>query len=93
MSENWSINELMSAGWTEHDLAWEACCEQMAAALAEGDHAAASHASANALRLAREHFSADDPRLATSIANHSMCVSGQKADARKLLLDEALSAW
>ena len=93
MSENWSINELMSAGWTEHDLAWEACCEQMAAALADGDHAAAANASANALRLAREHFVAGDPRLATSIANQAMCVSGQKADAGKQLLDEAISAW
>ena len=93
MSENWSINELMSAGWTEHDLAWEAHCEQLAAALADGDDATAAQASASALRLAREHFSAGDPRLATSIANQAMCVAGPKAEAGKQLLDEAVTAW
>ena len=83
----------MSAGWTEHDLAWEAHCEQMAAALADGDDAAAAQASASALRLAREHFSTGDPRLATSIANQAMCVAGQKAEAGKKLFDEAIVAW
>lgn len=93
MSENWSINELMSAGWTEHDLAWETCCEQMAAALAAGDDATAAQAAASALRLAREYFSAGDPRLATSIANQAMCIAGDKAEAGKQLFDEAVAAW
>ncbi len=93
MSETWTINELLSAGWTEHDLAWETLCEQMAAALADGDDPAAATASGSALRLAREHFTAGDPRLATAIANQAMCVASQKADAASQLLNDARAAW
>lgn len=93
MSENWTLNELISAGWNEHDLAWEALCEQLAEAVAQADDAAAANASAGALRLAREHFAAGDPRLATAIANQAMCVASQKADTGQKLLNDARAAW
>ena len=93
MSENWSINDLLSAGWTEHDLAWETLCEEMASALGDGNMPAAATASASALLLAREHFSPGDPRLATAMANQAMCVADQKADVGTQLLNEARAAW
>ena len=35
-AERWSATELLAAGWTEADLAWEQTCERALAALAPG---------------------------------------------------------
>ncbi len=93
VSDNWTLKELIAAGWSEQELEWEQTCEDLAIAIAQDDEAAAKTAAASALRLAREHFADGDPRLATAIANQAMCVSASRSETAKQLLDEACQTW
>lgn len=92
--ETWTPAELVKAGWRESDLAWEnaaaACLRHMA-----GGHAdAAMEASALALRLARDSFGPEDPRLGTSLANHGTCLRiAGKDTAVASLVTEAEAVW
>jgi hypothetical protein len=68
---DWSNHELIVAGWARHDLDWEDAAAAHCAALARGsEDEALAHSGACLLR-ARESLAADDPRLATSLANHA----------------------
>jgi len=81
------------AGWSDADSTWEHLQERAAEeALAEGP--AAARLWAEALLLAREQFAHDDPRLATSLANHARALrrGGDDVSARRLF-DEALLVW
>ena len=94
MAETWSSAELLRAGWSEADLEWEGTSAEVIAALGSGDPESAKALSGKALRLAREAFGADDPRLGTSLANHASCLraTGDAAAAGKLLA-EARQVW
>jgi hypothetical protein len=85
---------LARAGWSEADLAWERTQESAAARIAAGNQAAAAELWAAGLRLAREHFAANDPRLAASLTNHAVALrrSGND-DVAGWLLEEALLVW
>lgn len=93
-AESWSTIELLAAGWTEADLAWERETERGAEAVAQGDMARAKEVAGNALQIARESFAATDPRLGTSLANFGVCLylSGD-TDGLASLLDKAVETW
>lgn len=85
---------LQTAGWSEEELAWETCQRQAAAMNTQAEPAKAAELWAQALRLARENFAGNDPRLATSLANHAHALrrAGQSEAARGLF-EEALLVW
>jgi len=94
VAETWSDAELLAAGWRAEDLAWERSAEEVLAALASGDIDAARQAAARGLRLAREHFEADDPRLVASLHGNGVCLKlDGRHDLAARLLDEAAAAW
>ena len=92
--ENWSLQELLNAGWREEDLAWEATAERTADAAAKEDNIGAKDEAGEALRLARATFEPIDPRLGTSLANFGICLSlaGDKQGFSSLI-EKALESW
>jgi len=92
--ENWSVQELLNAGWSEADLAWESTAERMAQAISEKDYVRAKEEAGQALRIARADFEPIDPRLGTSLANYGLCLtlSGDSQGVASLFL-KALEAW
>ncbi len=92
--ESWTFPELISAGWTPEDLEWEGKAEAGMACLATGDDFRAGERFANMVRIANEGFAADDPRLATSLANHgaALVASGQ-AGSSGLSIRDARRIW
>jgi len=93
-AESWSITELLQAGWSEADLAWEEAAERTAEAVARQDVATAKEEAGEALRLARATFASNDPRLGTGLANFGLCLnlSGNGED-NVFLLREGLMVW
>jgi hypothetical protein len=88
----WTVAELLQAGWTETDLAWERHAVATLEALARGESAAAQRHAGAAVSLAREYFTGDDPRLAAALANFAVTLeSGGKHGAE--LLAEAGRIW
>jgi hypothetical protein len=94
VAETWSATELLAAGWSEADLAWEAAAERAADAVARQDYTRAKDAAGQALQIARAEFEPIDPRLGTSLANYGMCLhlSGDSAGVAHLYR-EALEVW
>ena len=66
---NATLTAARAAGWSSADLCWEQTQEAAARRCIAGDAAAAARRWRRALRLARRHFPADDPRLACALAN------------------------
>ena len=89
-----ALEALIRAGWAETDLAWETRQAEAAEHDASGRHDAAAALWAEGLRLAREAFAGNDPRLAASLANqaHGLRRAGRDQAARGLF-EEALLAW
>jgi hypothetical protein len=79
--------------WTSADRDWEVLQVAAAEAFAANDLASAAASWGAALRIARAHFEPDDPRLATSLANHAAGLrqKGEPVPAR--LWEEALEIW
>jgi hypothetical protein len=94
VAERWSVQELLDAGWSEADLAWEAAAERAAEAVAAKDLALAKEEAGKALRLARASFEPIDPRLGTSFANFGVCLAlaGDNSGSDRLFAD-ALDVW
>ncbi len=92
--EAWNAQELLNAGWSEADLAWESTAERMAEAISEKDYVRAKEEAGHALRIARADFEPIDPRLGTSLANYGLCLSlsGDNQGGAPLFL-KALEAW
>jgi hypothetical protein len=92
--ENWSVQELLNAGWSEADLAWESTAERMAEAVSQNDYVRAKEEAGQALRIARADFEPIDPRLGTSLANYGLCLSlsGDGQGVASLVL-KAVEAW
>jgi hypothetical protein len=92
--ENWSIQELLQAGWSEADLAWETTAERTAEAVAREDPTMAKDAAGDALQLARANFPSNDPRLGTSLANYGVCLSlSGQSEGSMFLWREGLNVW
>ena len=94
MPETWNLRELVNAGWSEADLAWEAAAELTAEAACQKDAARAKDQASIALKIARADFEDIDPRLGTSLANYGMCLSlaGDDQGVASLFL-KARDAW
>ena len=92
--EIWSLQELINAGWSENDLAWETVSNQAVASAVGGDYTQAKDQAGEALRLARSSFEPIDPRLGTALANYGICLSlaGDK-NALPSLVEKALETW
>ena len=88
------LGALVAAGWRPQELEWERLQERALARAAAGETEAAARDWAAALRLARESFAGDDPRLALSLANHAAVLrrAGDAALAASLF-EEALGVW
>jgi hypothetical protein len=94
VAENWSAQELLSAGWREVDLAWERAAERAAEASAKQDHMLAKEEAGLALQMARADFAPIDPRLGTSLANYGLCLSlSGHGGAVAPLFREGLDVW
>ncbi len=89
-----NLEALLRAGWREAELAWEARQQDAAERAAAGADDEAAALWAEGLRLARESFGNDDPRLATSLANQAQALrrTGRDAAARSLF-EEAVLVW
>ena len=94
MAEVWSATELLSAGWTESDPAWEAAAEGAAEAIVRKDSTCAKDEACHALQLARSDFDPGDPRLGTSLANYGLCLRfARDAGSHEALFREAHDVW
>ena len=94
MAEAWSATELLSAGWTESDPAWEAAAEGAAEAIVRKDATYAKDEAGYALQLARSDFDPGDPRLGTSLANYGLCLRfARDAGSHEALFREAHDVW
>ena len=89
-----NLEALIRAGWREAELTWEARQQEAAERTAAGAHDDAAALWAEGLRVARESFGNDDPRLATALANQAQAPrrAGQDGAARSLF-EEALLVW
>ena len=94
VAETWSARELLNAGWSEADLAWEEAAERAADAAAQHNYALAKDEAGQALQLARTNFEPIDPRLGTSLANYGLCLSlsGHRGSVAPLFR-EAFDVW
>jgi hypothetical protein len=94
VAETWSAKELLAAGWSDADLAWEGSAERAAEAVAQQDYKRAKDEAGQALQIARAEFEPIDPRLGTSLANFGLCLhlSGHGAGVAPLYR-EALEVW
>jgi hypothetical protein len=93
VAEAWSVQELLSAGWSEADLAWEHAAEQTAAAAAQKDYALAKEEAGRALQIARAEFEMIDPRLGTSLANYGLCLDLSGGGSVASLFRQASEVW
>jgi hypothetical protein len=94
VAETWSVTELLQAGWSEADLAWETAAERTAACAAKDDQVRAKDEAGETVRIARASFEPIDPRLGTALANFGLCldrIDGKGGGAR--LFSEALEVW
>jgi hypothetical protein len=81
-----------AAGWSDADIRWEFLSEQAGELARAGRVTEAAPLWAEALFLARQSFAPNDPRLATSIANHAFALRCGDA-AADALFREALTIW
>lgn len=94
VAETWSARELLNAGWSKADLAWEEAAERTADAAAHDNYVLAKDEAGRALQLARADFEPIDPRLGTSLANYGLCLSlSGHSGAVAPLFREALDVW
>jgi hypothetical protein len=84
---------LAGEAWTEADAAWERLQVEAAEAFAAHDLVGATDSWAAALRIARADLEADDPRLATSLANWAFALRLRGEPVADRLFAEALEIW
>ena len=94
MSIATAVSSTARAGYTAADFAWEQAQEAGARAFRGGGTSAAAANWARGLTIARERFSPDDPRLATSLTNHALVLRrrGEVYEAMRHF-DQALEVW
>jgi len=93
-AETWNARELLRAGWSEADLAWETAAERTLETVVQHDYALAKELAGYALQVARANFVSIDPRLGTSLANYGFCLKLMGDDKGiATLLREALDVW
>ena len=75
--ERWSFEELAAAGWREEDIRWEVAAEVAMQRLADGDAEGLRKAFTRMVAVSNATFSADDPRIGTSLANYGAAIVAQ----------------
>ena len=94
LDEGLDPRALLAAGWRLEELEWERLQERACEALMAQRRDEADALFAQALKLARASLAANDPRLATSLANQAAALRRQGvADGGRALFDEALAIW
>ena len=94
MREEWSFPELIAAGWAEADLEWERLTEEALSGLADSRMEEARTNFAAALRLARNDFTAGDPRIAASLSNQAAALESVDGHAKTgQIRAAAVQAW
>jgi hypothetical protein len=90
----WTFEQLIAAGWSEHDLEWESASEAAMERLAAGRLDQAREHVASCVRIAHASFPDDDPRLGTSLYNHgaALIAAGDEQSSGRTLTD-ADAAW
>jgi hypothetical protein len=92
--EDWSLQELLNAGWSEDDLAWEFAAESTAEAISQNDVVRAKQEAGRALQIARASFEPIDPRLGTSLTNFGLCLNLSEDDKDSAsLFAKGLASW
>jgi hypothetical protein len=92
--EGWTFAELAAAGWSEADIDWESASKTALQYLAGGDLDRTREEIAKSLRIANAEFSADDPRLGASLANHGAAlIAGGKPELSRRSLGDAVRIW
>jgi hypothetical protein len=92
--EGASFAELIAAGWTPEDLDWETEAVTALDLLAAGDLPGAEECFARTVRIANAAFAADDPRLATSLANQGAAlVASGRPELSGLSIRDARRIW
>ena len=93
-SEGFDQSALERAGWTNDELIWEQIQVTAAERELAGDRAEAAALWKGALEVAHAHFSDNDPRLATSLANYAVAQRRKgNTEKAKVLFEEALAVW
>jgi hypothetical protein len=93
-AETWSTQELLEAGWSDTDLAFERLAVATATAVTVHDPLQAKSTAGECLQLARASFEAIDPRLGTSLANYGLCLNLAGVSKGSVsLFGEALGVW
>ena len=94
VAENWTIPELVNAGWSEADIQWEGLMVDAVSALGSGDLERAKSLAGQCVRVARDRFDAGDPRLGASLSNYAVLLRETGGpEGIEVLLDEARSVW
>ena len=94
VAENWSLSELVNAGWSEADVRWEGLMHDAVSAVGAGDPEQAKSCAGECVQIARERFEDGDPRLGASLANYAVLLRGTGApETVDALIGEARSAW
>jgi hypothetical protein len=93
-AESWTTQELLEAGWSDSDLAFERLAEETAEAVAGQDAEIARSKAGECLQMARAAFEAIDPRLGTSLANYGLCLNlAGLSEGTASLFRDALDVW
>lgn len=94
VSEAFDRSALERAGWTNDELIWEQIQVTAAERELAGDRAEAAALWKGALEVAHAHFSDNDPRLATSLANYALAQRRKgNTEEANVLFEEALAVW
>jgi len=94
VAENWSIYELVNAGWSEADIQSEGLMADAVAAFGSGDAERATSLAGQCVQLARDRFDPGDPRLGASLANYAVLLRETGGpEGVDSLLEEARSVW
>ena len=94
VAENWTIPELVNAGWSEADIQWEGLMADAVSALGSGDLERAKSLAGQCVRVARDRFDPGDPRLGASLVNYAVLLRETGGpEGVEALLDEARSVW
>lgn len=92
--EEWTLSDLLAAGWSEADLEWERLAEQAMLQLGQGLTQEASKNIGAGLYLARTEFAKGDPRLAASLGNQAACLASEgKLGPSPTIISACLQAW
>ena len=92
--EEWSLEEIVGAGWMEADIAWERAAEAALQCIASGDRDGARREFARGVQIATANFTEPDPRLGSALANHGAAlIDAGEARLSGRTIADAMRIW